>query len=152
MRAPEVAKWQRKYRVDVTLQMVRNGGAQQTVWEILNGNGEDFMAKPIKRIKERWLWFWTWREAFERVSLRFFVGVGDALQLPEEDLAGAVWVLRVPGASAVRRMCGRAAHRPSRLSCQCPSGVVCCLRIVLLDALREVTIFYPPLKLTDLRG
>ena len=33
---------------------------------------------------------------------------GDALQLPKEDLAGAMWVRRVPEASAVCRMCGRA--------------------------------------------
>ena len=38
----------------------------------------------------------------------FSVGLGDALQLPE-DTAGAMWVLRAPEASAVRRMCGGAA-------------------------------------------
>ena len=37
------------------------------------------------------------------------LGLGDALQLPKEDLAGAVRVLRAPEASAVRRMCGGAA-------------------------------------------
>ena len=33
--APQVAKWQMKYRVDWDATEGRNGGAQQTVWEIL---------------------------------------------------------------------------------------------------------------------
>ena len=35
LRAPEVAKWQQKYRVDWDATDGRNGGAQQTLWEIL---------------------------------------------------------------------------------------------------------------------
>ena len=35
LRAPEVAKWLLKYRVDWDAKDGRNGGAQQTVWEIL---------------------------------------------------------------------------------------------------------------------
>ena len=35
LRAPEVAKWQKKYRVEWDATDGRNGGAQQTVWEIL---------------------------------------------------------------------------------------------------------------------
>ena len=38
-----------------------------------------------------------------------WVGQGNALQLPKKDLAGALWVLRAPETSAVRRMCGGAA-------------------------------------------
>ena len=38
------------------------------------------------------------------------VGLGDALQLPEEDVAGAVRPFRAPEACTVRRMCGRADH------------------------------------------
>ena len=49
-------------------------------------------------------------KAFERVSLPVVGGLGNALQLPKEDLEGAVRVLRVPVACTVRRMCGRAAH------------------------------------------
>ena len=37
------------------------------------------------------------------------MGLGAALQLPTEDVAGAMRVLRAPEASAVRRMCGGAA-------------------------------------------
>ena len=35
LRAPEVAKWQQKCRVAWDATDGRNGGAQQTVWEIL---------------------------------------------------------------------------------------------------------------------
>ena len=34
LRAPEVAKWQQKYRVDWYATDGRNGGAQRTVWEV----------------------------------------------------------------------------------------------------------------------
>ena len=34
------------------------------------------------------------------------MGLGEAVQLPKEDIAGAMPVLRGPAASAVRRMCG----------------------------------------------
>ena len=33
LRAPEVANWQQKYRVDWDATDGRNGGAQQTVWK-----------------------------------------------------------------------------------------------------------------------
>ena len=35
LRAPEVAKWQQKFRVDWAATDGRNGGAQRTVWEVL---------------------------------------------------------------------------------------------------------------------
>ena len=35
LRAPEVAKWQQKYRVGWDATDGRNGGAQRTVWELL---------------------------------------------------------------------------------------------------------------------
>ena len=35
LRAPEVAKWQQKYRVDWDATDGRNGGGQQIVWQIL---------------------------------------------------------------------------------------------------------------------
>ena len=48
LRASEVAKWQQKYRVDWDATDGPNGGAQQTVFEILKG----LMAKQRKRIKD----------------------------------------------------------------------------------------------------
>ena len=35
LRAPEVAKWQQKYRVECDATDGRNGGAQRTAWEVL---------------------------------------------------------------------------------------------------------------------
>ena len=75
------------------------------------------------------------------------VGLGDALQLPDKDLAGAVRVLRSPEESAVRRMCGGAA--PDH------HGHVAIIEVELLvsahwflqDALSELIKIYPPLKL-----
>ena len=37
-------------------------------------------------------------------------GLGEALQLPKSDFAGALWVFQAPLACTVRRVCGRAAH------------------------------------------
>ena len=48
-------------------------------------------------------------KAFGRVSL-CGLGLGNTLRFPKEGIAGAVWLLRAPEASAVRRMCGRAAQ------------------------------------------
>ena len=64
-------------------------GAQQTVWAI-------FLEM------ERFKYMRGLAKAFE------CVGLGDALQFPKEDIAGAVRVLRAPE-SAVRRMCCGAA-------------------------------------------
>ena len=50
-------------------------------------------------------------KAFETVSLSpSGLGLGDALQLPKEDIAGAERLFRAPEASTVGRMCGRAAQ------------------------------------------
>ena len=75
LRAPEVVKWQQTYRVEWDATDDRNGGAQRTERE---------------KIKELWLVL-DLAKAFERGSL----------QLPKEDLAGAVCVFRAPEASAV---------------------------------------------------
>ena len=67
-RAPEVAKWQQKYRVDWGATDGRNGGAQQTVWEMLmemerfkyRSGEEDLGAAALVLVLAK---------AFERVSL-----------------------------------------------------------------------------------
>ena len=73
------------------------------------------------------------------------VGLDDALQLPKEDLDGAVRLI-----SSTRDVCSskdvrQSRPRPSRLYCQGPSGAVCCF--LLHDALSEVTKIYSSLKL-----
>ena len=101
-----MAKGQQKYRVDWDATNCRNGGVQCTVWEILlemerfkyRVGGEDLEAVALVL---------DLAKAFERISLP--VGLGDSLQLPKEDTAGAVRVLRASEAGAVRRMRGGAA-------------------------------------------
>ena len=108
MRAPEVAKWQEKYRVDWDAADGQNGGAQRTVWEILmemerfkfQAREEDLGAMALSAGPG---------EGSSAGQSSCGVGLGDALQLPKEDIAGAVWLLRAPEASAVRRMRGGAA-------------------------------------------
>ena len=55
LRAPEVGKWQQKYRVDWDATDGRNGHAQQTVSNKLM-EMERFYSKQKKRIMERWPW------------------------------------------------------------------------------------------------
>ena len=101
MRAPEVAKWQLKYRVDWDATDGRNGGAQRSMEKKRYGAGKEDQGAVALVL--------DLAKAFERVSLPCGVGLGGALQLPKEDLASAVRVLPAPEASAVRRMCGGAA-------------------------------------------
>ena len=68
LRAPEVAKWQQKYRVDWDATDGRSGGAQQTVWEILmemerfNGKAKEEYQVAIALVLDL-------AKAFEWVSL-----------------------------------------------------------------------------------
>ena len=74
-------------------------------------------------------------KAFERVSLLVVWALGDALQLPEEDIAGALRILRAPEAIAVRRMCvgtaldhhGNLAKGRSEVVCFCALCVAVCV-------------------------
>ena len=99
-----MAKWQQTYRVDWDAADGRNGGAQQSVWEIVmemerfsgNAKGEDQGAVALVL---------DLAKAFERVSW----ALGNTLQLPKEDFTSALRLLRAPQESAVRRMCGRTA-------------------------------------------
>ena len=78
----KAATWQQKYR-DAT--DGRNGGAQQTLWEILlekkrfNGKAKEEDQGALALVLDS-------AKGFERV------GLGDALQFPKEDLASAVRV------------------------------------------------------------
>ena len=88
-------------------------------------------------------------KAFERVSFPFLWTLGDAHQLPKEDIAGAVRLFRAPAASAVRRMRGGAAQSITAIL---PGSKWSCLlsRIVLQDALSEVTKKSPVADITAL--
>ena len=124
MRAPEVAKWQQRYWIDRDATDGRNGGAQRTVWEILmdmekskhrageedSGSG-GLGSGPGEGLRAR--------------RRPCGLGLGDASQLPMDDLAGAsVGILSTRGDCSSKDV-WRSRSRPSRLSCQGRSGVAC---------------------------
>ena len=90
LRAPEVAKWQKKYRVYWDATDGRNGGAQQTVWEILiemerfkDRAGEEGLgavafvldlAKAFERIRLPGVRSWATHFSFRRKILRVLCG------------------------------------------------------------------------------
>ena len=110
LRAPEVAKWQQKYRVDWDAADVRNGGVQQAVWEILmemerlNGKVKEEdqgasalvldLAKAFNRVTLPVVWAWATHFSFSRKILR------------------VLCVYFEHQRSAVRRMCDGAALDP----------------------------------------
>ena len=104
MRAPGVAKWQQKYRVEWDATDGRNGGAQRTVWEVLM-EMKRFDGRTKAEDQGAVALVLNLAKAFERV-----LGLGDVLQFPKKDLAGILWVFRALEACTVRRVCGRAAH------------------------------------------
>ena len=71
--APEVAKWQQKYRVVSDATDCRNG-AQQTVWENLMEMGR-FNGNAKEKTKEWWLGYWTSRR-LSSVSASLWFGPG----------------------------------------------------------------------------
>ena len=90
LRAPQVAKWPEKYRVEWDAADGRNGGAQRTVWEVLmemerfNGkaNAEDQgavalildLAKAFERVSLPAVWAWATHFSFPRNFLRVLCG------------------------------------------------------------------------------
>ena len=92
-----MAKWLQKYRAD---RDATDGGAQQTVWEILM-DMERFYGKAKEEDQGAVALVLDLAKAFERVSLLVVFGLGDTFQFPKE-------VLRAPEASAFRRMRGGA--------------------------------------------
>ena len=90
LRAPEVAKWQQKYRVECDTTDGRNGGAQRTVWEILmemkrfNGRAKAEkqgavalvldLAKAFERVSLPVVWAWATHFSFPRKILRVLCG------------------------------------------------------------------------------
>ena len=131
LRAPEVAMWQQRYRIDGDASDGRHGGAQRTVWEILlemerfkYRAGEDDLgavalvldlAKAFERVSLPVVWAWATHCSFARKILRVLCGY-----------------FLAPEASAVCRMCGGAApDHPghlARVKVELPAclNVLCC--------------------------
>ena len=150
LRAPEVAKWQQKYRVDWDATDGRNGGAQQTLWEILlemerfkyRAGEEELravalvldLAKAFERVSLPVVWAWSTHFSFPRKILRVLCGYFEHQRR-----------VQFEGCVAGPRRTITAILPGSKWSCLL-------LGIVLQDALSEVTTIYPPLKLRGLCG
>ena len=128
--APEVAKWQKKCRVEWDATDGPNGGAQQTVWEILT-EMERFSgkAKEMKIFKGR-----AKAEEQEAVALVLVLDLAKAFERVSLPVVWA-WATHFSFARKILRvLCGsvysskdvrQSRSRPSRLSCQGRSGVAC---------------------------
>ena len=145
LRAPEMAKWQQKYRVDWDATDGRNGGAQQTVWEIvlemgrLNGKAREEdqgalalvldLAKAFERVSHPVVWAWATHFSFPRKILQVLCGYFEHQRRVQFE--------------------GCAAEPLRTITAILPGSKWSCLllRIVLQNALSEVMKFYPPSKL-----
>ena len=90
LRAPEVAKWQQRYRIEWDTTNGRNGGAQRTVWEVLmemeRFNGKEKaeeqgavalvldLAKAFERVSLHAVWAWATHFSFPRKIARVLCG------------------------------------------------------------------------------
>ena len=145
LRAPEVANWQQKRRVDWGATDGRSGGAQQTVWEILmemerfHGKAKEEdqgalalvldSAKTFERVSLPVLWAWATHFTFPRNILRVLCGYFEHQRRVQFE--------------------GCAAEPLRTITATLPGSKWSCLllRVVLQDALSDVTKMYPLLKL-----
>ena len=144
-RAPEVAKWQQKYRVDWDATDGRNGGAQQTAWEILM-EMDSFYGKAKEEDQGAVALVLDLAMAFERVSYPVAWAWATHFSFPKKILR----VLCVYFEQQRRvQFEGCVAEPLQTISAIFPGTTWSCLflRIVWRDALSEVTQIYPPLKL-----
>ena len=89
LRAPEVAKWQYKYRAAWDATGGRNGGAVRTVW--VAGDGK--IQLPCRRKRSRVALVLDLGEGIRASQSPNGTGLGNALQVSLEDFSGAVRVL-----------------------------------------------------------
>ena len=145
LRAPKVAKWQQKYRVEWDATDGRNGGAQRTVWEVFDGNGERFngksksaedqgavalvldLAKAFERVSFPVVWAWATHLSFTMKILRVLCGYFEHQRR-----------VQFEGCAAEPLQIISAILSGSKWSCLL-------LRFLLHDALSEVIKIYPSL-------
>ena len=127
-RPPELAKWQQKYRIHWGAIDGRKGRAQRTVWAMLLEMIR-FKYQAVGRRSRSSSFGLGLGRGLRAGQPRCGVGLGDALQLPKEDLAGPMRVLRASEASEVRRMCGGAAPdhygHPARVQVELFASTYC---------------------------
>ena len=105
LRAPEIAKWQHKYRFEWDTIDGRNGGAERAVWRLCL-RWKDSLTMQVKDIKERQHCCLTLRKPSSESAC---VGLDKAFPLSQKQNTCAILVLRIPAEGAVRRLCGRGA-------------------------------------------
>ena len=136
LREPRVAKWRQKYSVERDAPDGRNGGAQQTLWEVLMEmerfvgkakEGEQGavalvldLAKAFERVSLPVVWEWATHFSFTRKILRLHCGYFEHQKRVQFE--------------------GCAAEPVTTITALLPGSKWCCLllRIVLQDALSEV--------------
>ena len=144
LRAPEVAKWQQKYLVDWDATDGRNGGVQRTALGNSDVGGEVQMPSRRRRSGSSGL-----AKAFERVSLPVVWAFATHFSFPGK-------ILRVLcGYFEHQRRVqfeGCAAESLRTITAILPGSKWSCLllRIVLQDALSEVTKIYHPAEVEGL--
>ena len=97
------------------------------------------MEKSKQMIKELWPWFWTWRRLLnESASLKSGLGRRTSAS-PEKYCKYCAVTLSTRGVCNSKDV-RQSRSRPSRLSCQGPSGVPCfhvCLKLSVTDSVKE---------------
>ena len=144
LRVPEVAKWQQKYRVDWDATGWRNGGAQPAYsMGSTDGNGDlmerakaedrgalvSDLSKAFERVSLLVVWAWATHFCFPRKILRVLCGYFEHQRR-----------VQFEGCAAEPLRTITAILLGSKWRCLL-------LRIVLQDALSEVTKIFPSLKL-----
>ena len=92
MRAPEVAKWQQKCRVDWDATDGRNGRVQRTTSRKFCGKWKGSNIERKKKIRERWPWIWSWRR-HSSGSVSLWSGPGRRTSASRRKILRAVRVL-----------------------------------------------------------
>ena len=148
LRAPEVAKWQHKCRFEWDTTDGRNGGVERTVWETLL-EMERFTYHAGERDQGATALVLDFAKAFERVSL---CGLGQGMStFPKTKRVCYAGTSNTSGGCSSEAV-WRSRSRPSRPLSLGSKWSCLLLRIVLQDALSEVTKIFPPLKIEGVCG
>ena len=123
VRAPEVAKWQQRCRIEWDATDGRNGGAQRTIWEILV-EMERFKYRAREEVLGAVALVLDLAKALERVS-PLWCGPGRHTSASQGRSCGCFVGFSSTRAECTSKDVWRSRSRLSRLSCQGRSGVDC---------------------------
>ena len=143
MRAPEIAKWQHKYRFESGTIDGRNGGAERAVWETLL-EMERFTYHAGEGDQGATALLLDFAKAFERVSL---CGLGQGIStFTQKKTRVLCWYFEHQRRVQFEGCVAEALQTITAILLGSKWSYLL-LRIVLQDALSEVTKIFPPLKL-----